>query len=49
MTLDWDDLEASTSEAFNIWSSGSDLEWAKDACGRLLGARKRLPTESRLG
>jgi hypothetical protein len=28
-TLNWDELEPAAREAFNIWMSGSDLEWAK--------------------
>jgi hypothetical protein len=27
--LDWEELEPSAQHAFNIWMSGSDLEWAK--------------------
>ena len=37
-TLDWDELEPGAREAFKIWTSGSDFEWAKEAWSLLTKA-----------
>jgi hypothetical protein len=38
MTMDWDELAPAAREAFNIWMSGSDFQWAKEAWGLLVKA-----------
>jgi hypothetical protein len=35
-TLNWDELEPGASEAFRIWMSESDLQWAKEAWNLLV-------------
>lgn len=37
-TLTWDDIEPAARDAFDIWTSGSDFEWAKEAWGLLTKA-----------
>jgi hypothetical protein len=37
-TLDWDEIEPAAREAFRIWSSGSDFDWAKEVWSRLVQA-----------
>ena len=37
-SIDWDELEPGAREAFNIWTSGSDLQWAKETWALLATA-----------
>ncbi len=30
MTLNWDALEEAAKDTFDIWTSGSDLTWARE-------------------
>lgn len=38
MTVNWDDIEDAAKSMFNIWTSGGDLAWAKEAWGHLVEA-----------
>jgi len=38
MKLSWSELQPAASEAFSIWTSGSDLRWAEQTWRRLIAA-----------